>query len=100
MPAVPLGVLRGCLALLGLFFAHMLGRSVAKSVRRDPKPRVTGWAIRSVLVLAAVSWRAGIDSVTILAWLLAVLGFVAGYLLEKRPRKREDLTDVIFPGDR
>lgn len=85
--------------MLGLFFAHMLGRAVARYVRRDAKPRVAGWTIRTILVLAAVSWRAGIDTVTALTWFLAVLGFVAGYVLEKRPRKREDLTDVIFPGE-
>ena len=85
--------------MLGLFFAHMLGRSVAKHLRRDPKPRTIGWTIRTVLVLAAVTWQAGIDTVSVLAWFLAVLGFIAGYLLEKRPRKREDLTDVIFPGE-
>ena len=99
MPVVPLGLLRGCLALLGLFFAHVLGRSVAKAARRDPKPRVAGWAIRTILVLAAVTWRAGLDTVTIVAWLVAVLGFVSGYVLEKRPRHREDLTDFIFPGE-
>jgi uncharacterized membrane protein YoaK (UPF0700 family) len=99
MPAIPLGLLRGCLALLGLFFAYMLGRAVAKHVRRQAKPRIAGWAIRTALVLAAISWRSGIDTVTVLAWVLAVLASAAGYVLESRPRKTEDLTGMIFPGE-
>jgi hypothetical protein len=100
MPAIPLGLLRGCLGVLGLFFAYMLGRAVAKYVRRDAKPRITGWAVRTALVLAAITWRSGIDAVAILAWVLSALAFAAGYVLEKRPRKTEDLTGVIFPEER
>jgi hypothetical protein len=99
MPAVPLGLLRGCLALLGLFFPHMLGRALVRRLRHDANAGLVGWTIRTVLVLAAVWWRSGFDTVTILAWLLAAFGFAAGFFLEKRPRKREDLTDVIFPGE-
>ena len=99
MRVIPLGLLRGCLALLGLFFAYMLGRALAKYVRRDLKTRVTGWTIRTILVLLAVSWRGGLDSFTILAWVLAAGGFALGFVLENRPRKQEDLTEVIFPHD-
>jgi hypothetical protein len=38
--------------------------------------------------------------VAILAWVLSALAFAAGYVLEKRPRKTEDLTGVIFPEER
>lgn len=99
MRVIPLGLLRGCLALLGLFFAFMLGAAVAKYVNRELKSRVTGWAIRTILVLLAVSWRGGLDSFTILAWVLAAAGFGLGFALQNRPKKQEDLTDVIFPHD-
>jgi hypothetical protein len=77
----------------------LLRRAVAKYVNRAYKPRVTGWAIRTVLVLLAVSFRGGLDSFTIVAWILAIGGFALGFVLENRPKKQEDLTSVIFPGE-
>jgi hypothetical protein len=97
MRTVPIELLRGMLALLGVFFGYMLGRAAARYVNREGKPQVTGWAIRTLLVLVAVSWRGGLDGVTIAAILLTAIAVAAGYILQNRPKKPEDLTDVIFP---
>jgi hypothetical protein len=97
MPVVPLSILRGILALLSLVFAYQLGRSIGQALRKRPKPRVAGWAVRTLLALLAASWRGGLDRVTITAILLAAVACALGVVLERRPRKQEDLTDVIFP---
>jgi hypothetical protein len=84
---------------LALFFAFVLGRVIAKARRKEPKVRITGWAIRFVLVMSAVSWRGGLDRITMVALLVSAIGLALGFTLENRPRKQEDLTDVIFPHD-
>jgi hypothetical protein len=99
MPLVPLGPLRALLALLALLFAYALGRAIARTRRNEPKPRVASWAIRFVLVLAAVSWRSGLDRITMIALVLSAIGLTLGFVISSRPKKAEDLSEVIFPHD-
>jgi hypothetical protein len=98
MPAVPIGLLRGLLALLSLFFAHFLGRSIARKRRNEGKPRIVAWALRLLISLLGLWWGAGLDAVLMTTLFLCAVSLGLGIFLEYRPRKRnDDLTDVIFP---
>jgi hypothetical protein len=92
-----LGLMRGILALLGVFFAYFLGRALGKAILKRPKPRLAGWAIRTALALLALSWRGGGDRLTATALILSAVACGIGVFLERRPRRQEDLTGVIFP---
>jgi hypothetical protein len=94
-----MGLLRGIVAVLALLFAFALGRALARAQRGVPKAGVASWAIRFLLTMLAVSWRGGLDRITLVAMALAAFGLALSYLLESRPRKQEDLSGVIFPHD-
>lgn len=91
-------VLRIVLGLMCVAFAHLLGRSLARSsraARRGLGP--ASWALRTLLAGAAITWRAGLDALTALVYLLAAIAAATGYYLERRPPKPpEDLTKQMF----
>lgn len=89
---------RGVLGVLCVFFAYMAGRS-AVLVRQggQRKPRLYGWAIRTVLCGVAVILRQGLDAITILVWALAAVAFAGAMWLASHQKSPEDLTDQIFP---
>ncbi len=94
---VPLEFWRGVLALLGLFFAYVLGRSyIACRAGRVRLSRVYSWVIRTTLCVIAIAWRRPFDWVVVVAYLLIAAACAAGVWAESRPRKDEDLTDQIF----
>jgi hypothetical protein len=92
-------LLRLVLGLMCVVFAHFLGRSLT------PKPQASrrglgpaSWALRTLLAGAAVTWRAGVDTLAAVVFALAVLSAAAGFYLETRPPKPpEDLTKQMFP---
>jgi hypothetical protein len=97
MPVATVELMRGLLALLSLVFAHFFGRAIGKVILKRPKPRITGWALRTALAVLGLSWRAGMDRLMVTTCVLAAIACVLGVFLERRPRRQEDLTGVIFP---
>jgi hypothetical protein len=94
---VPFDLMRAVLALLGVFFAVNLGRGATRAYERRPRPAWRGWLIRLVLTLLAVSFRRGLDAVTVAALVLSAAAIAGGAWLELRPRKpEEDLTSKMF----
>lgn len=95
---VPIDLLRGVLGLLCVFFAHWLGRSVAR-VRRGERPGgLFRWTVRTVLTGLAVAWRYGMDGIMIAVLIGAAASAALGAWLEWRPPEpEEDLTEQIFP---
>ena len=95
--AVPLDLLRAMLALLCLFFAHFLGRSIVRVRRGVQKPRhLYGWLIRALITAAVIFWRGGWDAITIASFALSAGSLGLGIWMEQRPRQEEDLTREIF----
>jgi hypothetical protein len=95
---VSMDFLRGVLGLLGIACAYMAGRSAAAVRKGWHKPsRLYGWIIRTVLCLAAVSFRYPLDSVDILVWALAAVAFTFALWNTSREKPQEDLTRTIFP---
>lgn len=93
---IPLDTLRVLVALLGLFFAHFLGRSIVR-VRRGQNPRsLYGWLLRTLIAEGAILWHRGLDTLAIVAFTLSAVSFVVGFWDEQRPKKEEDLTREIF----
>ncbi len=80
-------------------FAHLLGRSLARSkavARRGLGP--ASWALRTLLAGAAITWRTGVDRLAAAVYVLSGAAAVAGVYLERRPPKPpEDLTKKMFP---
>lgn len=94
---VPINLMRALLGLLGLFFAHMLGRSVAAARRRkQPKRILYTWILRTVVALGGVCYAA-IDALSVAALALAAACFAWGFRAGSRLPREEDLTDTIFP---
>ena len=99
--AVPVEFLRGVLGLLCIFFAHVAGRtSAAVYGGRGRRSRAYSWHIRMVVCGGALLFRHEIDAVVIAVYVLAAAAYGAGWWLESRPKKEEDLTREIFPEDR
>jgi len=95
---IPLDVLRVVLGLLGLFFAHFLGRSIVRVQRGRPARSLYGWLIRTLICCAAVLWRRGLDGISIAVFTLSAASLVIGAWDEQRPKKQDDLTKEIFGG--
>ena len=94
---IPLDILRVLLALLSIFFAHFLGRSIVRLRRGLQRPRnLYGWLIRLVLTLGAVLWHRGLDGIAILAYTLSAASLVVGFWDEQRPKPHDDLPKQIF----
>ena len=89
---------RAVLAIFCVFFAFALGR-VFIQVRggRQRWSRLAAWIFRVLLCALALLWRAGLDTLAIVTFVLAALALAAGAYLESRPREEEDLTREIFP---
>jgi len=93
---IPLDFVRVLLGLLGLFFAHFLGRSIVR-VRRGGRARsLYGWLIRTAITVGAILWRRGLDGISIGALTLAAVALVVGAWDEQRPKPEEDLTREMF----
>lgn len=77
----------------------MLGRSVV-AVRSglQKQSKLVGWAIRVLLCLGAVAFRHAVDAADIVVWSLSAVAFGLAVWESSRPRKEEDLTKTIFPG--
>jgi hypothetical protein len=94
---VPIGFLRGVLAVLCIFFAYMAGRSAAMVRRgKQKQARLFGWLIRVIICGGAVMFREGLDSVSIGVWSAAVVAFAGAMWEASRQKPPEDLTDQIF----
>jgi|YNPBryBLVA2012_1023415.scaffolds.fasta_scaffold00086_19 hypothetical protein len=94
---VPLNLVRAALGLLTLFFAHFLGRMIVRLRQGRPGARPGGWAIRFAVALGAILWSGGLDATAIVT--LAGAGLAGGYgaWRESRPKKDEDLSELMFP---
>ncbi len=99
MPA-RLGLLRGFLGLLCIFFAHFCGRALARRLLlKDHKAPVLSWTLRTVVSALAVLWPGRVDGLALAVFSLAVVAGLLGYHAAAHPRKPEDLSRAIFPGD-
>ena len=93
--------LRGLLGFLGMSAAFMTGRSAVAVRKGWQKPsRLYGWVIRTVVCLVAIAFRNPMDSVDLIVWGLAAVGFAGGMLSALRQKPPEDLTRQIFPDER
>lgn len=92
-----MNLLRGLLGVLGMFFAHMLGRSMVRSRReKQPKRILYTWGLRTAAALGAVCYG-GVDWVSIVTLVLAAASLALGIRTASRPPREEDLTETIFP---
>jgi hypothetical protein len=97
---MPTGPFQAVLGILGVMFAHMLGRSAVKLWRGEVRRGVTiGWALRTTVCVYGVFYFGGFRWPFLLVFALAAAALVAGAWLESRPRKVEDLSKVMFPPD-
>ena len=80
-------------------FAYFLGRSIAQT--RTTINWRTGpysWAFRVLLAGFAVTWRSGLDIVSICVFAISIVTAAFGFYKERQPKKpAEDLSKVIFP---
>jgi len=92
MRPVPLQLIRIILMFLALFFAHFLGRVIAR-LRRQKLPYTKGltWLFRTTVALFGIIWMRGFDLLSILALLLCAAALAAGIWVENRPRKVEEI---------
>jgi hypothetical protein len=96
---VSLEFLRGLLGGLSIFFAHFFGRAVVKvSKGKERRRALYTWAIRLILTIGAICYRA-IDRLAIIVLMLDIVAFGLGWWDERRPKRDEDLTRTIFPDD-
>ena len=76
MMAVSMDFLRGMRGFLGMGAAFMTGRSAVAVRKGWQKPsRLYGWVIRTVVCLVAIAFRNPMDSVDLIVWGLAAVGF-------------------------
>jgi hypothetical protein len=95
---VSLDFLRGVVGVLGIFFAHLAGRSGAL-VRKGTQKliRFYAWLIRAAVCVIAVSIRHPTGTLDIVIWALCATAFGLGWWDASRARPPEDLTSEIFP---
>jgi hypothetical protein len=93
---IPLDTLRVLVGLLGLFFAHFLGRSIVRVRRGQNMRSLYGWLVRTLIAEGAILWHRGLDTLAIVAFTLTAVSLVVGFWDEQRPKKQEDLTREIF----
>jgi hypothetical protein len=98
---VPMEFLRGVLGLLGLGCAYMLGRTLVAVRHGQVKlTRLYAWLLRTLVCLLALSFRHGVDGVTVAMWALAAAGCAGGFWQASHQKPPEDLTHEIFPPER
>ena len=97
---MPIEFFRGIIGIIGTGCAFVLARTaVAVWKGRLKSSRLTGWVIRTVLCLVAVTIRHPLDRVDLIAWSLAVVAFALGWRTAVREKPPEDLAHQMFPGD-
>jgi hypothetical protein len=76
----------------------MTGRSYALLRKRQQTQfRFFGWVFRTVLCMAAVTFRQSLDIATIAVAVISIAAFAAGAWQNSRVKKEEDLTSTMFP---
>ena len=96
---VSIEFLRGVLGVLGVLFAHFLGRTIVKVQKgRARKRALYTWALRFILSVVAVCYLA-VDRLAIIVLVLDAVAFGIGWWDEWRPKHEEDLTRTMFPDD-
>ena len=98
--ALSLQFARVILGLLCIFFAHCLGRSLAR--RKKPARGRYGWLswlLRTAVTAMGVLWREGLDRLAAGVLALAVLAAALGFYDEWRPRRDQDPTRTMFPDE-
>jgi hypothetical protein len=95
---VSLEFLRGVLGVLGIFFAHLAGRSGAQ-VRKGQQKLIKfyGWLIRAAACLVVVSIRHELGVLDVAIWVLSAAAFALGWWDAARAKPPENLTHQIFP---
>ena len=90
--------LRGVLGVLGIFFAHLAGRSGAQVRKGQQKViKFYGWLIRAAACLVVVSIRHELGVLDVAIWVLSAAAFALGWWDVTRAKPPEDLTQQIFP---
>lgn len=97
---MPIEFFRGMIGIIGVGCAGMLARTlVAVRNGRLKSSRITGWAVRTVLCLAAVAIRHPVDRVDLIVWTLSAAAFAIGWRTAAHEKPPEDLTHQIFPDE-
>jgi hypothetical protein len=88
--------LSGMMGVLGIFFAHLAGRSGAQVQKRTEKRiRFYGWMIRAAgCEMVPVLYPLG--KMNFVIWSLAVAAFVLGWWGVARTKPDEDLSKEMF----
>ena len=95
---MPLGFLRGLLGAFCILFAYSLGRSSIRMVEgRERRSKLLAWTLRTLVTGAAVAFRAGFDTITLVVFALAIASYAGGAYLEWRPKPHEELDKLMFP---
>jgi len=91
-------LLRAVIGLLAVFFAHYLGRStVALVQRREARFRTITWTLRVTVCVMAVLWGVGLDVLSVMVLVLALLSLAGGVWRQLHPPKHEGLVEQMFP---
>jgi hypothetical protein len=97
---MPIEFFRGVIGIIGAGCAFVLARTAfAVSKGRLPSTRLTGWVIRTLLCMVAITIRHPVDRVDLIVWSLAVVAFGAGWRTAAHAKPPEDLTRQIFPDE-
>jgi uncharacterized membrane protein len=95
---IPTEFLRGILGLLALGCAYMSGRTLAAVRKGEIKAsRHYGWLVRTIICVAALSFRHGVGVLEIVIWTGAIAAFVGGMWQAGKRQPAEDLTGEMFP---
>jgi hypothetical protein len=95
---MPIAAFTVVLAPLGILFAFTLGRTAVKAMRDRTRQRAAiGWALRTTVCVYAIFYFGGLRWPFLVTLALAVAALAAGAWLEARPKKTEDLSQVMFP---
>ncbi len=91
MRLLPIQLLRLIVLFMLVFFAHFLGRAIAR-LRRQGQPLVKAltWILRTSVALLAIVWTGGLDYLTIVSLLLAAVSFAWGMYRERHPPHAEE----------
>ena len=95
---VSLEFLRGVLGVLGIYFAHLAGRSGAQVRKGAQKPaRFYGWLVRAAACVVVLSIRHPLGALDYAIWAICAAAFGLGWWGAMRARPEEDLTHEMFP---
>jgi hypothetical protein len=98
MRPAQLHFIRIVLLLLAVFFAHFLGRVIARLRRHKlPCTKAITWFLRTAVALFGIVWIRGFDLLSIVALVLCAAAVAAGMWIENRTRKVEEIH--LFPDD-